>query len=442
MAITRLQSATNGQTTGANLALTLSSTPVQGNILFLFVTHKDGLQSTAASTVTQTGVTWTLRFTHETAFDSTITDLWTGVVGSGASTAITVALTGAGTNAACGIVIEYEGVTDTLHNSNSGTSTASSVTTLGLAITTTPPNHISLGDMVNTTSFSGNPSSHTLTNPNSPTNIFTQVAFVRSAATVNNDHVGLSVQEQFYIGVSAVGGAAPFTNKYAIALAPSSTQQMGYLHAAFDAYQEFNLTASLDVSIADTYEKTASMNVHIGPGLYLPMSMFIQGTDTRTANLNVFFVSDGGSPQIALLDAIIAGEVLIPTAPDVYPLLDLYIIGEVFLTTGLQVLKSLHFTRTANLNVHIGVTDERKTVKLDVLILVQPSLDNSISTPEDSAYDACRPLWCNVPKQKNLVAYISVIVGGVVLITLSSDVLIQTTNSVYSFMQVLINPVA
>ena len=96
-----------------SLAVTLSSSPTNGNLLIC------GIDRDAAgtiSTITQTGVTWTQLITSGVGA-APVAEIWKGVVGAGASATLTIACsTTTYTNA---LISEWNGITGTLDQSAS-----------------------------------------------------------------------------------------------------------------------------------------------------------------------------------------------------------------------------------------------------------------------------------------------------------------------------------
>ena len=93
-------------TSQKSLVTVLQQTPVSGNMLILtYGTYKGG----AITSVTQTGVTWTLQ-KATVAYGVMDIEIWAGVVGNGASTSITVSWTYAASGGAVVDVCEYSGL--------------------------------------------------------------------------------------------------------------------------------------------------------------------------------------------------------------------------------------------------------------------------------------------------------------------------------------------
>jgi hypothetical protein len=96
---------------GNSAALTLGTTPTNGNLLIAMVAIEG---STNVSSITQTNVTWT-RVEQSTASTSPHCEIWKGVVAASAGTGVTVAFSG---STYCGFhCSEWSGVTGTLDQS-------------------------------------------------------------------------------------------------------------------------------------------------------------------------------------------------------------------------------------------------------------------------------------------------------------------------------------
>ena len=150
MAITRVQGNARGRTSsGTSFTITLASAPTSGNVLVLTIGTRSKSDSvySKVSSVTQTGVTWSnvISKTYGVYFNS---EIWFGVVGSGASTSIDVSLSSA-TTGAIGDVCEYSGVATTDYTdrtaSASGWGEASST---GTTATTTQADELWIGSVV------------------------------------------------------------------------------------------------------------------------------------------------------------------------------------------------------------------------------------------------------------------------------------------------------
>lgn len=111
--ITREQGNARGASYGSTIAMTLASSPSNGNMLVAVI----AVQCTQGDTVTnltEAGVTWAKAVsTYNYASQSQLyidSEIWYGVVGSGASSSITVCLNVAADNGAVADVCEYSGM--------------------------------------------------------------------------------------------------------------------------------------------------------------------------------------------------------------------------------------------------------------------------------------------------------------------------------------------
>jgi hypothetical protein len=110
MAIARVQGNARGTASNSNtVSVTLSSTPTNGNLLIAVI----GIRTINinVSSIAQTGVTWTKQVSKNNWDEGQNLDveIWAGVVGSGASTNITITLSGSASNAVAD-VCEYSGL--------------------------------------------------------------------------------------------------------------------------------------------------------------------------------------------------------------------------------------------------------------------------------------------------------------------------------------------
>lgn len=112
--ITRVQGNARGTSATSTISVTMASTPTNGNVLVAII----GISNWYApllnvSSINQTGVTWTKQISEtESNYYSDI-EIWLGVVSSGASTSITINLSGAPYPGAVADVCEYSGVATT-----------------------------------------------------------------------------------------------------------------------------------------------------------------------------------------------------------------------------------------------------------------------------------------------------------------------------------------
>jgi hypothetical protein len=112
--IIRVQGNARGTaTSGSTIAVTLGAAPTSGNVL-IAVYGAVVNPATTVSSITQTGVTWTQKTVklHNNYYES---EIWLGVVGAGASTSVTLSLSGSipATYAVVADICEYYGVATT-----------------------------------------------------------------------------------------------------------------------------------------------------------------------------------------------------------------------------------------------------------------------------------------------------------------------------------------
>ena len=97
-AITRVQGNARGTTSsGSSISVTMASTPIVGNLIIVVIgtTTTTSIGYSVVSGITQTGVTWTQQSQGEVQAASiwyVNSEIWVGVVGSGASNSITITL--------------------------------------------------------------------------------------------------------------------------------------------------------------------------------------------------------------------------------------------------------------------------------------------------------------------------------------------------------------
>jgi hypothetical protein len=142
--VTRVQEIASAQnpSAGTNITVTLSSTPTEGNVLIATVGYYVG--TAGVTDIEQTGVSWTLAVTRN-VYGSVYANIWYGIVGSGASTTVTVIY--AGDNRGCAGIVEYSGLDtenllDVTGNTASGGSTTPST---GQTVTTSQDNQLWVG---------------------------------------------------------------------------------------------------------------------------------------------------------------------------------------------------------------------------------------------------------------------------------------------------------
>jgi flagellin-like protein len=190
--IAQVQGPAHAGSTSTIISVSLSSTPTSGNTLIAVIGtyHTNSGTARTVSSIAETGVTWTMqtRQTDTSGSDVRDIEIWLGTVSSGASTSISITLSGS-LEGAVADVCEYSGLAaspldKTAGNANYGTSTSTGTTS-----TTTQASELWIGG----TMVQGN-SAQT-----SPTNGFTD----RDGATYNSA-MSLSYLEKI---VSATGAA-------------------------------------------------------------------------------------------------------------------------------------------------------------------------------------------------------------------------------------------
>ncbi|HMK94070.1 MAG TPA: hypothetical protein VK536_01590, partial [Candidatus Limnocylindrales bacterium] len=161
MTITRVQGNARGTSGTTSCSVTLGQTPTQGNILIACITceawKSGGGQTGSVGSITQTGVTWGSSPVvksgsycgSSTYYDA---EIWIGIVGSGASTSISITESGGGT--APGIVAdvcEYSGVATSSYldqTQTAASSGSSSTPTTGTTSTTTQAIELWIGCII------------------------------------------------------------------------------------------------------------------------------------------------------------------------------------------------------------------------------------------------------------------------------------------------------
>lgn len=114
--VTKVQgNARETATSGSTITITQTSTPTNGNMNILTVGIFDSPSPPTVSSISQTGVTWTRATKHTEGNEDS--EIWVGVIGSGAGTSITINLSASlGSTWGVGIadVCEWSGVTSTV----------------------------------------------------------------------------------------------------------------------------------------------------------------------------------------------------------------------------------------------------------------------------------------------------------------------------------------
>ena len=158
--ITRVQGNVRGTTTSNSISITLGSTPINGNVLVATIATY-GSSLVIVNSINQTGVTWTSQISQTRSIMGG--EIWFGVVGSGASTSITINLSGTANNGAVADICEYSGIATSnfLDKTATGSGTGT-FTSTGSTATTTQANELWIGITFSDT-----------TTQSSPTNGFT-----------------------------------------------------------------------------------------------------------------------------------------------------------------------------------------------------------------------------------------------------------------------------
>jgi predicted esterase len=138
--ITRVQGNTKGTSTSNTISVTMSSTPTSGNVLIATIAIYDK----TVSSISQTGVSWTKQISSQYSSSYLVSEIWLGVIGSGASKSITITLSG--NSYSCADVCEYSGIATS--NFLDKTATAKGTTTAtntGTTATTTQADELLIG---------------------------------------------------------------------------------------------------------------------------------------------------------------------------------------------------------------------------------------------------------------------------------------------------------
>ena len=141
----------NGRGTGSSspISVTLSQTPAQGDVLIATITANRIDATVYVSSITQAGVTWSAAYAYDPTGPSLIgylTEIWVGVVGSGASTSISVAFNNNQFVAAVVDVCEFSGIASNQVDQVGYTfNTVGTVTNTGTTPTTTQPYELWIG---------------------------------------------------------------------------------------------------------------------------------------------------------------------------------------------------------------------------------------------------------------------------------------------------------
>lgn len=205
-----------------------------------------------------------------------------------------------------------------------------------------------------------------------------------------------------------------------------------------DLSSEFSIARPVSLYVADNVLSTQSLDMLVGEARSLvPLDLSVNLIDVfeRYVGLDMIVAADGWrfvdlnvsvQPfRLAYLDVSTLATI------DATAALDMYI----------GVSPPTVATRRVFLRVALQGQDLRLQTRMDVAILVEPEPTDISTTPELSRYLLCRPLWCNVPKEKSVWARIEIDVGGIGTRTATMDLHVQgdvTMDPV--FMTVFIKP--
>ena len=156
--ITRVQYARGYQSSSAVIQANMGATPTNGNTEIL--TYSGMYRS--ITSISQTGVTWTVVITKSSAGGGAVTEIWMGIVGAGADTWINAYLSGTSNNQVVINVCEYSGGTFGVDKTATNLGTTETTTDTGTTATTTYDTELWVGS---TAAYSGtNPTQVNATN--------------------------------------------------------------------------------------------------------------------------------------------------------------------------------------------------------------------------------------------------------------------------------------
>ena len=140
----RVQGNARGTSLTSTISVTLSSTPSNGHALIAAIACYGSGGITSVTSISETGVTWTKQVAK--LFGGGIAEIWFGVVGSGASTSITVNLDGTPNYGAVANICEYSGLLTTGFLDQSGNAAGNGPSTsTGTTVTTTQSAELLVG---------------------------------------------------------------------------------------------------------------------------------------------------------------------------------------------------------------------------------------------------------------------------------------------------------
>lgn len=407
--ITRVQSATTSFTVGTAGVVTLGAAPSNNNTLVAVVAQQS-VSNPVVTSVVQTGVQWSL---HTTTNGPDITvEFWIGRVLSGAATTITVTTSSADETAIA--VAEYSDVVDGVVVDESATATGDSNSPYsGQTAVTNQAQEVWLG------SFATRGGDIPLTLPPSD---FTEVAQVASGGDRDDD-----VRAGLYERYIAATGQAHVTLQTSFAVP--------YAGQVFTLFE--SLAAAAQVSVPLTVLVAATSQV------VTALSVYSVVTDTRAVSLEVSLRSDRSTSLDMLVGAdgfhFAALDILLDLGVDAA--LDMSIVGPNNLRVAdLDMQVVFRPVRFAQLNLVVSTTENTRRAALDVAILRPKVPSNNITSPANFRYLDCRPLWCQVPRVRNVSAQMSVGVDTTIVQTADLGVTVAEEVEVVSQLEVLMDP--
>ncbi len=157
--IALVQGPKRGTSTSSTISVTLSNTPTSGDVLIAVIgtdltsTNFNQPSTITISSISQTGVTWTKQVVQTDsggsyfAWYAADVEIWLGTVSSGASTSVTITLSGSANGGAVADIGEYSGIATSPLDKTAvnPSSTASTSTTTGTTTTTSQASELWIG---------------------------------------------------------------------------------------------------------------------------------------------------------------------------------------------------------------------------------------------------------------------------------------------------------
>ena len=261
---------------GSTISVTLAQTPTQGNTLVAVIGTNQTGGSESVSSITQTGVTWSVVVPEDPVVAN---EIWMGVVGSGASTSVSIALAQS-VFAAVADICEWSGLaSNPVDQTATNNGTSSTQTDTGTTATTTQANELFIG----TVGVYGQAQS-------SPTNSFTMLD-----GAYFNVTGGISVSYLYKI-VSSTGAANSGTT-----IATSSNAWQGciatFKGASAGTASKLAYTAGTSQSInAGSISSVVTVQVQDANGN--PVTTGATVSLSTSSNGGSFYSDSGGNTQI------------------------------------------------------------------------------------------------------------------------------------------------